>query len=94
MKHAISTQVSNFHGEPFILQSGRPSEATCVVQNAVLTPSLGAAIGTYLMGLDREATRHALGIAEFHGQRGPMMRRELWRKLGDDGVTRAAYRGG
>jgi hypothetical protein len=27
------------------------------------------------MGLDREVTRHALGIAEFHGPRGPMMRR-------------------
>ena len=50
-----------------IFQSGRLSEATCVVQNAVLTPSLGAGIGTRLMGLDREALRYAPGIAEFHG---------------------------
>jgi 2-methylcitrate dehydratase PrpD len=33
-----------------------------------------AAIGARMMGLDREATRHALGIAEFHGPRSPMMR--------------------
>lgn len=33
-----------------------------------------AAIGTRLMGLDREHTRHALGIAEYHGPRSPMMR--------------------
>jgi 2-methylcitrate dehydratase PrpD len=53
-----------------------------VVQNAVLTPSLGAAIGARLMSLDREPTRHALGIAEFYGLRGPMMRRiyRLWRE--------------
>jgi hypothetical protein len=75
LKHATSIRVSNFHGEPFILQSGRPSKATCVVQNAVLTSSLGTAIGAHLMGLDREATRHTLGIAEFHGPRSPMMRR-------------------
>jgi hypothetical protein len=55
--HAISIRALSFHGEPFILQSGRPSEAACVVQNAVLTPLLGAAIGARLMGLDREATR-------------------------------------
>jgi 2-methylcitrate dehydratase PrpD len=33
-----------------------------------------AAIGARMMGLDREATRHALGIAEFNGPRSPMMR--------------------
>jgi 2-methylcitrate dehydratase PrpD len=33
-----------------------------------------AAIGGRLMGLDREAMRHALGIAEYHGPRSQMMR--------------------
>ena len=73
MKRAVSTRVSSFHGEPFMLQSGRPSEARCVVWNAILTPLLGVAIGTRLMDLDREATHHTLGIAEFHGPRRPMM---------------------
>jgi|tagenome__1003787_1003787.scaffolds.fasta_scaffold20825511_3 hypothetical protein len=45
-----------------------------MVQNAILTPSLGTAIGARVMGLNREATRYALGIAEFHGPRGPIMR--------------------
>jgi 2-methylcitrate dehydratase PrpD len=33
-----------------------------------------AGIGARALGLSREATRHALGIAEYHGPRGPMMR--------------------
>lgn len=33
-----------------------------------------AALGARLMGLDRARTRHALGIAEYHGPRSPMMR--------------------
>lgn len=33
-----------------------------------------AAIGARLMGLDTQRTRHALGIAEYHGPRSPMMR--------------------
>ncbi|EKV31873.1 Immune-responsive protein 1 [Caenispirillum salinarum AK4] len=33
-----------------------------------------AALGARLMGLDAERTRHALGIAEYHGPRSPMMR--------------------
>lgn len=33
-----------------------------------------AAAGARLVGLDREQTRHALGIAEFHGPRSQMMR--------------------
>ena len=33
-----------------------------------------AAIGARLMGLDRAATRHALGVAEYHGPRSQMMR--------------------
>lgn len=33
-----------------------------------------AAVGARMMGLDREATRHALGIAEYHGPRSQMMR--------------------
>ena len=33
-----------------------------------------AGLGARLMGLDREATRHALGIAEYHGPRSQMMR--------------------
>lgn len=33
-----------------------------------------AAAGALLMGLDRETTRHALGIAEYHGPRSQMMR--------------------
>ncbi len=33
-----------------------------------------AALGARLMGLDREKTRHALGIAEYHGPRSQMMR--------------------
>lgn len=33
-----------------------------------------AAIGARQMGLDREKTRHALGIAEYHGPRSQMMR--------------------
>lgn len=34
----------------------------------------GAAAGARLMGLERETTRHALGIAEYHGPRSQMMR--------------------
>jgi 2-methylcitrate dehydratase PrpD len=34
----------------------------------------GAAAGARLLGLGHEATRHALGIAEYHGPRSPMMR--------------------
>jgi 2-methylcitrate dehydratase PrpD len=34
----------------------------------------GAAIGARMLGLGREATRHALGIAEYHGPRSQMMR--------------------
>ncbi len=33
-----------------------------------------AAAGARLLGLDRETTRHALGIAEYHGPRSQMMR--------------------
>jgi 2-methylcitrate dehydratase PrpD len=33
-----------------------------------------AAVGSRLLGLDRERTRHALGIAEYHGPRAQMMR--------------------
>jgi 2-methylcitrate dehydratase PrpD len=33
-----------------------------------------AAIGARRLGLDREATRHAMGIAEYHGPRSQMMR--------------------
>lgn len=33
-----------------------------------------AAIGARRLGLDSDATAHALGIAEYHGGRGPMMR--------------------
>lgn len=33
-----------------------------------------AALGARFMGLDRERTRHALGIAEYHGPRSQMMR--------------------
>ncbi|MBM3585406.1 MAG: MmgE/PrpD family protein [Alphaproteobacteria bacterium] len=33
-----------------------------------------AALGARLMGLDRERTRHAIGIAEYHGPRSQMMR--------------------
>lgn len=33
-----------------------------------------AAVGARLMGLARTATEHALGIAEYHAPRGPMMR--------------------
>ncbi|WP_455373316.1 MmgE/PrpD family protein [Limibacillus halophilus] len=33
-----------------------------------------AAVGARLLGLDRERTRHALGIAEYHGPRAQMMR--------------------
>lgn len=33
-----------------------------------------AGLGARAMGLDREATRHALGIAEYHGPRSQMMR--------------------
>ena len=33
-----------------------------------------AAIGARLLGLDRNATRHALGAAEYHGPRSQMMR--------------------
>lgn len=33
-----------------------------------------AAVGARHLGLDAEATRHALGIAEFYGPRSPMMR--------------------
>ena len=33
-----------------------------------------AGIGARMMGLDRNATRHALGIAEYHGPRSQMMR--------------------
>lgn len=33
-----------------------------------------AAVGARMMGLDRDATRHALGIAEYHGPRSQMMR--------------------
>ncbi|WP_299350034.1 MmgE/PrpD family protein [uncultured Shimia sp.] len=35
---------------------------------------VAAAAGARLMGLNREATRHALGIAEYHGPRSQMMR--------------------
>lgn len=34
----------------------------------------GAAVCARVMGLDRDATRHALGIAEYHGPRSQMMR--------------------
>ena len=33
-----------------------------------------AGLGARLMGMDRETTRHALGIAEYHGPRSQMMR--------------------
>ncbi|MDQ3707981.1 MAG: MmgE/PrpD family protein [Actinomycetota bacterium] len=33
-----------------------------------------AAVGARLLGLDRQATSHALGIAEYHAPRSPMMR--------------------
>ena len=34
----------------------------------------GAAVGARLAGFDRDTTRHALGIAEYHGPRSQMMR--------------------
>lgn len=33
-----------------------------------------AAVGARMLGLDADQTRHALGIAEYHGPRSPMMR--------------------
>src|SRR3546814_7985834 len=33
-----------------------------------------AAVASRLLGLDRERTRHAIGIAEYHGPRSQMMR--------------------
>jgi hypothetical protein len=45
------------------------------------------------VGLDREATRHALGIAEFHSPRGSMMRRIDHPTMLKDGSAWSAFSG-
>jgi 2-methylcitrate dehydratase PrpD len=64
-----------------------------VVQNAVLTPSLGAAIGTRLLSLGCEATRYALGIAEFHGPCSPVMRRINHLTMLKNGAAQGTFSG-
>ncbi|WP_417205052.1 MmgE/PrpD family protein [Antarctobacter sp.] len=44
-----------------------------------------AAAGARLLGLDRDQTRHALGIAEYHGPRSQMMRCIDWPTMVKDG---------
>lgn len=52
-----------------------------------------AAVGARMMGLDREATGHALGIAEFHGPRSPMMRCIDYPTMLKDGSAWGAFSG-
>jgi 2-methylcitrate dehydratase PrpD len=52
-----------------------------------------AAVGARMMGLEGEATRHALGIAEFHGPRSPMMRCIDHPTMPKDGSSWGAFSG-
>jgi 2-methylcitrate dehydratase PrpD len=52
-----------------------------------------AAIGARALGLDRERTRHALGIAEYHGPRSQMMRCIDWPTMVKDGSGWGAMAG-
>jgi len=52
-----------------------------------------AAVGSRLLGLNGEQTWHALGIAEYHGPRGPMMRCIDHPTMVKDGSDRGAAAG-
>lgn len=52
-----------------------------------------AAVGARLLGLDAERTGHALGIAEYHGPRSPMMRCIDHPSMVKDGTAWGAHTG-